>query len=142
MEKIPLVPLDHAWQARACGVDVRHHVDLPIPLPDIVIARGRPIVIAIEVQDAGIGTKQIDLAEFSLGLGDHGCDSLFVAHIQCDAVAAQFRSQILCGVGVEICDHQTADALLAEAPTQAGADAAGAACNDNDFVPQLHAQAA
>ncbi len=54
----------------------------------------------------------------------------------------QVSSQFSRRVTVEVGDHQTPDALLSETPTQAGADAAGATRDDDNFIPQLHAQAA
>ena len=49
---------------------------------------------------------------------------------------------IFVGAVLNELDHQTTDALLAEAPTQARTDTAGATRDDNNFIPQLHAQAA
>ena len=114
----------------------------PIHLPHIIVARGRPVIVPVEIQDASVRAKQVDLTEFGLSFRNHRSDRRLVSHIQRVTRAIQFRGQLSRRFAIEIGDHQTADTLLAKPPTQARTDSTGTTCDNNNLVAKLHDQAA
>ena len=82
MQEVTLATADHRGEAGAGGVDMRHHMHLPVSLPHVIGAGGRPVIALIEVEDAGVGAKQIDLPKGCFSLGHHGCHRRLITDIQ------------------------------------------------------------
>jgi hypothetical protein len=138
VQEIAATAGDHARQAGARRIDVRHDIDLPATLP-LRIGRRRAVVWPpAEVADARIGTEKSDRAGHAFGLVDDADDVVLPGDVTGKRQATDPVRYRLRARGVAIGHHDFGGAVGVKALTQRPADAIRSASDDNDFSGNLH----
>jgi hypothetical protein len=132
-DQVAAAARQHARQDRAGSVDMRHHVDVPLLLPDLQIGGQRVAAVG----DARIAEEDVDRTELGLDPGDQIVDRAFLADIAGDRQAADFRRDHSGDIVVEVGDRDLC-AASGEVAGARRADAAGAAGDDRDLSLELH----
>src|SRR5581483_3685520 len=117
-------------------IHVRHQVDLPDRLPQLV-----GCFDATAAADAGVRAEQVDRPELALGVLHDVADIGFDAHVggQAERDAAELLAQGVDAVRITVDDDDAPRAFGRELPAQRPPDPVGAAGDDGDLAAQLHA---
>jgi hypothetical protein len=133
MDQVAAAAFQHAGQDRADGVDMGHHVDVPLLLPDFEIGRQR----IRAGRDAGVAEEDVDRSEARLDVPDETVDLRLPAHVARDGHAADLVGDPLRFVSIQVRDRDPGSAG-GEAPGTRRPDAAGAAGDDGGLPVELH----
>jgi hypothetical protein len=133
MDQVAAAAFQHARQDRADGVDMRHHVDVPLLLPDLQIG-GQWVTAG---RDSGVAEEDVDRSETLFDLADQTVDRRFATDVTCDGHAADLVGDRPCIVSVEVRDCNPG-ATGREVPGTRRPDAAGTPGDDGRLSAELH----
>lgn len=115
------------------GPDMRHHVDIPYPLP-ILVGHFH----ATNRQDSGIGNEKVDRANFGFNAFDQRSDVFFAPDVDFYRCAIDLIGRLRCATQVKISAHDMFGAFACETDGQRAANPARGAGDDHDLVFQVH----
>jgi hypothetical protein len=134
VQQVALAPFDHGGQHGARRVEVRHDVQLPLPLPDRVLR------VREQALPAGtrVGAEQVDPAVLLERGVDEGLHLGLVGDVAGPMIAAELRRRGRHGVRRQIREHHRTCPLVQKRLRHGLADAAAAAGDHRDPVVEFH----
>ena len=136
VHEVALATSDHRRQHGPGGVDVGHHVQLPLRLPRLVRR-----LHAAAGAGTGVGEEDVDRADLALDALDERHDRGLVGDVELDAEAADLLPDRPRGVTVAVGDDDRARPVGHPPTGDRGADPAPAARDDRYPVRDLHGTA-
>jgi hypothetical protein len=113
-------------------------MDFPQALPECVIRTCGPPGLSVDTNDAGIGTKEVNLAVLSLYRCNECCNGTLVSDIKRMSLRADFSAYGRDRIRVEIGNNNSFSTLCNKARGECFANTAGATRYNTDFASDLH----
>ncbi len=134
LQQVAVTPAEHRRQHLACGVDVRHHVQVPAERPQLV---GLHVSRLSWPGDPGVAVPDVDLAVRASSEVGHRLDVVLDGDVDRQADGADGVGHPLDAGGVDV-GHDHLGSVAGEAVGEGLADPAPRAGDDDHLVAQLH----
>ena len=133
MQQIPFAALEHPWQHRPHRVYMRHHIDIPLRLPDIhsgfkrIATRG----------NTGIAIENLYWTKVFFGVPDQRVNRGFITYVTRDSKTINLTRDRRGTVPVDVSYHHLCT-LMGKCPRGRGSNAACSAGNHSYTFVQFH----
>ncbi len=134
VQQVAAATSDHRWEHGPSGVEMRHHVEFPLLLPDVVRGVGEDTGTA----GAGVGAEQVDRPVRLEGPFHQVDDVLLVGDVAGAPVAAEFGCRCGHRVFVEVGQHDGPGPFGQKGLGHGTSDASASAGDDHYCIVQFH----